>query len=93
MSDTEHAASKRKWPLLVLVALIGLNLRPFLTAPGPILASIETELGMDYAGLAMLTVLPVLLMGGGAFIAPGIQAWVGTRRGMLAALLVLMLGS
>ena len=79
--------------MLALIALIGLNLRPFLTASGPILSSIEADTGMGYSGLAMLTLLPILLMGAGAFFAPGIQAAVGTRRGLLAALLVLMLGS
>jgi CP family cyanate transporter-like MFS transporter len=79
--------------MLMLVALIGLNLRPFLTAPGPILADIRAETGLSYAGVAMLTLLPTLLMGGGAFLAPFIQVLAGTRRGMLAALALLTVGS
>ncbi|MBZ9769435.1 cyanate transporter [Mesorhizobium sp. CA6] len=82
-----------QWKQLVLVVLIGANLRPFLTAPGPILTDIVTDTGMGYPSLAMLTLLPMLLMGIGAFVAPGIQAVVGTRRGILAALAVLTAGS
>lgn len=93
MPDTRQPAPRGQWGLLALVVLIGLNLRPFLTAPGPILSSIEADTGMGYGALAMLTLLPILLMGVGAFLAPGIVAMVGTRRGMLAALLMLMLGS
>ena len=86
-------AQDRQWALLTLVALIGLNLRPFLTAPGPILADIRAETGLSYAGVAMLTLVPTLLMGGGAFLSPFIQVLVGTRRGMLTALALLTLGS
>ncbi len=93
MPNARQSASGGRWGLLALVVLIGLNLRPFLTAPGPILSSIAADTGMGYGALAMLTLLPILLMGGGAFLAPAILAVVGTRRGMLAALLILMLGS
>ncbi|WP_274626253.1 cyanate transporter [Arvimicrobium flavum] len=93
MSHTDRPAPGRQWTLLALIVLIGLNLRPFLTGPGPLLSLIEADTGMGFRGLAMLTLLPMLLMGVGAFFAPGIQAAVGTRRALLAALLVLALGS
>lgn len=79
--------------MLVLVVLIGLNLRPFLAAPAPLLADIVADTGLGYGGIAMLTLLPMVLMGLGAFAAPGLQARIGTRRGLLAALLVLLAGS
>jgi len=79
--------------LLALVVLIGINLRPFLAAPGPLLSDIVADTGMSYGSLAMLTLLPMFLMGVGAFISPRIQAVVGTRRGLLAALGLLLLGS
>lgn len=85
--------SGQPWALLALVVLIGLNLRPFLTGPGPLLATIRADTGLGYGGIALLTLLPMFLMGVGAFVAPGIQARLGTRRGMLVALLVLTLGS
>lgn len=92
-SRTEIHPRAGQWAALVLVVLVGLNLRPFLTAPGPVLGRIQADTGLDYGGMALLTLLPMLLMGLGAFLAPGIQAAIGRRRGMLAALFLLMLGS
>ena len=43
MTDT-HAG--RDWAMLALVVLIGLNLRPFLAAPAPILAEIVADTGL-----------------------------------------------
>lgn len=90
MADTH---SGRDWAMLALVVLIGLNLRPFLAAPAPILTEIVADTGLGYGGVAMLTLLPMVLMGAGAFIAPGIQARIGARRGLLAALAILLAGS
>lgn len=92
MSNTPSETASRL-ALLALVALIGINLRPFLAGPGPIIAEIVADTGMSYGALAMLTLLPMLLMGVGAFVSPRLQAVVGTRRGLLVALAILMLGS
>ncbi|UVC09436.1 cyanate transporter [Rhizobium sp. TH2] len=83
----------RPWAVLALVVLIGINLRPFLAAPGPLLVDIGHDLGMSLEGISVLTLLPMLLMGIGAFVSPRIQAAIGTRRGMLIALSVLAIGS
>ncbi|MDH7788893.1 CP family cyanate transporter-like MFS transporter [Ochrobactrum sp. 19YEA23] len=79
--------------LVTLVALIGLNLRPFLTGPGPVLSDIAADTGMGFGALSLLTFLPMLLMGLGAFVAPRIQSLFGTRRSMFAALAILAAGS
>ncbi len=60
--------SGRQWAMLGLVVLIGINLRPFLAAPGPLLPDIVADTGLGYGGLAMLTLLPMFLMGVGAFV-------------------------
>lgn len=85
----------RRSPLLLLavVAAIGLNLRPFLTATGPLAASIAEGTGLDQSGLAFLTVAPMLLMGLCAFGGPALQERIGSRRAILAALAILCLGS
>jgi CP family cyanate transporter-like MFS transporter len=83
----------RDWAMLALVVLVGLNLRPFLAAPAPILAEIVADTGLGYGGVAMLTLLPMFLMGVGAFVAPGLQVRTGTRHGLLAALAILLAGS
>lgn len=60
MTPTTSPAPVRgeQWALLALVALIGLNLWPFLTAPGPILTDIRADTGLSYAGVAMLRMPP-----------------------------------
>ncbi len=93
MRKVTQPAAGRRWMLLALVVLIAINLRPFLTAPGPVLTNIVADTGMSYGILALLTLLPIMLMGIGAFAAPGIQTAVGTRRGILAALALLAAGS
>ena len=95
VSTSAPSVGKQATPaaLIVLVVLIGLNLRPFLTAPGPVLSYIASDTGMGFGALSLLTFLPMLLMGLGAFVAPHIQSIVGTRRSMFAALIVLAAGS
>ncbi len=78
---------------LVMIVLVGLNLRPFLTGIGPLAATIHSSTGLEYRGMAWLTLLPILLMGVGAFLAPSLQHRLGERRTVLCALLVLGLGS
>lgn len=79
--------------LLGLVALVGLTLRPFLTGLGPVAEQVAADTGMGIQGLAMLTLLPVLLMGAGAFAGPALQARLGAKSATVAALMVLALGS
>ncbi len=97
MQTTIHPATGSKntasLALITLVVLIGLNLRPFLTAPGPVLSNIAADTGMGFGGLSLLTFLPMMLMGLGAFAAPRIQSLFGTRRSMFAALAILAAGS
>lgn len=90
MTDTRPG---RDWAMLALVVLVGLNLRPFIAAPAPILAEIGADTGLGYGGIAMLTLLPMFLMGVGAFVAPGLQVKIGARRGLLIALAILLAGS
>lgn len=90
MTDTRPG---RDWAMLALVVLIGLNLRPFLAAPAPILTEIVADTGLGYGGIAMLTLLPMFLMGLGAFVAPGLLVRLGARRGLLIALFILLAGS
>lgn len=70
-----------------------LALRPFLTGLGPLAPQVAVATGLSMQGLALLTLLPVLLMGAGAFLGPALQARLGARRATVAALLVLASGS
>ena len=78
---------------LALVILVALNLRPFLMAVGPLTARIVAETGLDYRGMAWLTLLPILLMGIGAFLGTSVTRRLGARRALLGALGLLGGGS
>ena len=93
MVDTAQPRLGHDWAMLGLVVLVGLNLRPFLAAPAPIVGDIVADTGLGLGGVALLTLLPMFLMGVGAFAAPGLLVHIGTRRGLLAALAVLLAGS
>lgn len=95
MGDHRTPAWRGAWKpaWLAVVVLIGLNLRPFLTAIGPIVVSIREGTGLDYRGIAWLTLLPMLLMGVAAFFAPALLRVIGGRVTVLGSLVLLGLGS
>lgn len=78
--------------LIVTVALVGLNLRPFITSIGPLIVNIRTATGLSLQGLALLTLLPMMLMGIVAFVGPILQNFVGERSAILGALLTICAG-
>ena len=91
--EHEAPSSPSRVLLLAAVALIGLNLRPFITGVGPLAANIGAQTGLDLQGMALLTLVPILLMGVLAFAGPPLQVRVGARRSVVAALAILGLGS
>ncbi len=80
------------WALAAIV-LAGLNLRPFLTGIGPLAPVIRAGTGLDYRGMAWLTLLPMVLIGVGACLAPAMRRWLGERRAVLFALALVGIGS
>lgn len=78
--------------LVATVALIGFNLRPFITSIGPLAIPIRAHTGLGLQGMAMLTLVPMLLMGCVAFIGPALQSAFGARRPVVAALLLICSG-
>ncbi|MEM5429576.1 cyanate transporter [Cupriavidus oxalaticus] len=89
---TRSGRAPARWLVLAAVAGIGLNLRPFLTAVGPLAPSIRAGTGLTYQGMAWLTLLPMLLMGVGAFFGPALRARLGARNAVLGALALLGTG-
>ncbi|WP_036594872.1 cyanate transporter [Ottowia thiooxydans] len=79
--------------LLTAIALIALNLRPFMTGIGPLAIDISQNTGLQLQGMALLTLVPMLLMGVFAFAGPFLQNQVGERRSVLVALALLVVGS
>ncbi|RUM96678.1 MFS transporter [Pseudaminobacter arsenicus] len=91
--ESEEPSSAARILLLAAVALVGLNLRPFITGIGPLAADISAQTGLDLKGISLLTLVPMLLMGIFAFAGPFLQNRIGARRSVIAALVVLTLGS
>lgn len=75
------------------MALIALNLRPFITGIGPLAADIGQQTGLDLKNMALLTLVPMLLMGAFAFAGPTLQSRIGARRAVIGALALLAIGS
>ena len=64
----------RFWPMLVIAGL-AINLRPIVTATGPLLDNIRQSTGLGLQAASMLTVLPMLCMG----LFPLLLPWLGRR--------------
>lgn len=74
------------------VALIALNMRPFLAGPGPVLGQIGRDVGLSAAWLSLLTLGPMALIGLGALAAPWIQRRTGFRPAIVMALALIVAG-
>lgn len=79
--------------LLAAIVLVGLNLRPFITGIGPLASDIAMQTGLGLQGIALLTLVPMFLMGAVAFAGPAVQARLGARRAIVAALVLLAMAS
>ena len=92
-ATTPAGTPARRGLWLAVVVLTALNLRPFLSAIGPLANDIMATTGLGLRGMAWLTLLPMLLMGLGAWFGPALQQRLGARRVLLGALAVLAAGS
>lgn len=70
----------RRGSLLVALFLAALTLRPQLVGVGPLLPSIQTDLGVSHAVAGLLGTIPVLCMGLFAPPAPYVSGRAGSRR-------------
>ncbi|RKU04152.1 MFS transporter [Burkholderia sp. Nafp2/4-1b] len=86
-----HAASV-SYGALALLVLAGLNLRPFLTAFGPVLDLVRADTGLGFRAAALLTTLPFVLMGVVAGIGIGLARRVGEQRALTTALALIAAG-
>lgn len=86
-----HAASV-SYGALALLVLAGLNLRPFLTAFGPVLDLVRADTGLGFRAAALLTTLPFVLMGVVAGLGVGLARRVGEQRALIAALALIAAG-
>lgn len=89
-SSTSIQASPGLW--LAFVILVGLNLRPFLTSSGTLARQVAQGLNMPLSSLAWLTLLPMMVMGLGAFCMPSLRRVLALRHVLITSLLLLCLG-
>lgn len=71
------------------VVAVAVVLRPPIVAVGPLLADVQSELALSRTSVSLLTALPVLCFGAGAFAGPWVARRLGTD-GALAAVLALL---
>lgn len=83
-------ASQGLW--LAFVILVGLNLRPFLTSSGTLARDVASGLGMELGEMAWLTLLPMMIMGLGAFCMPSVRRLLSVRHIVMVSLIILCLG-
>jgi len=92
MPTLEARGVLQRAAMIATVALIGLNLRPFITSIGPLAGNIHEHTGLGLQGMALLTLVPMLLMGVLAFVGPALEGKTGARRAVILALLVICAG-
>lgn len=91
MTSSPSSSTERR-ALLIFVALmvlVGLNLRPALSALAPVLTRIQQDTGLSALAIGALTTLPVLCLGLFAPLAPWLSKRLGPERTLAAALLLL----
>lgn len=81
---------KSNWLILLAVLAIAFVLRPAVAQIGPILSNIQSGLGVSNTELAVLTAVPVLCFGFGAFASPALVRRYGINHSMVYLLAVLL---
>lgn len=79
--------------VFALVLYVGINLRTPLLAVPPVLAIIRANLNLNYSETGLLTSLPSLMMGLGAWPAGRIAGRIGGRLSVVYGLALVTLGS
>jgi len=93
-TPARHATAATRWQDIVWLAaivVIGINLRPLLTSISPLMTTIRTATGLSFYGASLLTSLPVVAMGVGAFGAGALTRTIGETRGVALGLLAIAL--
>lgn len=74
------------------VVAVASVLRPPIAGVGPVLAEIRADLGLSATTVSVVTALPVLCFGAGAFAGPAVARRLGVDRAIAAVLLALAAG-
>lgn len=83
-------AATRSWTrhpgVVVALFLAALSLRPQLVGTGPLVGSIEADLGLSHGAIGLLSTIPILCMGIFAPLAPIAATRLGSRAAIGASL-------
>ena len=79
--------------MLMILVLIGLNMRPLLTSVGPLLPQLRAASGMSFAMVSLLTALPMIAMGALALAGGVITRHISERFSVALSLLMVMVGA
>ena len=89
---THSRKNPSRLKFILLMILVGLNLRPALSSLAPLLPRIESEGGLSVLTLSLLTTLPVLCLGLFAPFAPWLARRLGLERSLALGLIILSCG-
>ncbi|WP_258167754.1 cyanate transporter [Paraburkholderia sp. BL21I4N1] len=90
-NDASRTLTWRDALWLGAIVVIGVNLRPLLTSISPLMTTIRAATGLSFYGASLLTSLPVVAMGIGAFGASALTRVLGETRGVALGLLAIAL--
>ncbi|POT59906.1 cyanate transporter [Citrobacter amalonaticus] len=85
--------SSRPVLMLLVLVLIGLNMRPLLTSVGPLLPQLRAASGMSFAVASLLTALPMIAMGLLALAGGWITLHIRERNSVALSLLMIASGA
>lgn len=92
MDNVRATARPAVWLMLAII-LVALNLRPSMAAVGPLLSAIRNDIALSFSLAALLTMLPVMVMGLAMFVGLGISQRLGEQRTVLLSLLIIALAT
>ena len=85
-------ATRRSITFILLMVVVGLNLRPAMSSVAPLLTRLQESAGLSATAAGLLTTLPVLFLGLSAPLAPALAKRIGSERALSAALTLLAAG-
>jgi CP family cyanate transporter-like MFS transporter len=92
LPTTQSRQMPNRLKFILLMILVGLNLRPALSSLAPLLPRIESEGELSVLMLSSLTTLPVLCLGLFAPLAPWLAQRLGIERSLALGLIILTVG-
>ena len=90
---SEQPLYQRPIFLFLGILLISFNLRPSITAVGPLIPMIREDLGLSNGWAGFLTTLPLLTFATFSLFSAAIGKWLGNSKAIFYALLLLLVGT